>query len=233
MRRPRVIIFDLDGVITKIKNSWEYLHTYFAPGSDRSFSRALADRYLRGEISYARWMAYDIEVLLRNTGRSIHRDEVYEAFSRVEIYREIIDVMRISREAGVRNYAIVSGGVSVLARIAGDRLGIRDVYANHLVFDPKGFLVPAGIPVVEPLGKGRVVRELVLSRIGIDEEEAVFIGDSIWDLSALSIVGYPVVIGCRECLYREGLADKALYVSDHRELVRALKIMLSRSSPMY
>ncbi|MEL9929408.1 MAG: HAD-IB family phosphatase [Sulfolobales archaeon] len=229
--RPRIIIFDMDGVVTKIRNSWEYLREYFTPGSDRSHTSILLRKYLEGEISYSRWIAEEIRILISRAKRRIHKEDVVEAYRRVGIYSEIRDLMRIARENNVENFAIVSGGVSILARRAGEILGIREVYANHLVFDERGYLIPGGIPLVEPLGKDRVIKR-ILSRLGLDESESIFIGDSIWDLPGFRVVGYPIALNCTTCPSedKEGYISNIIRVENHEELLRVL-YKLFRKSP--
>jgi len=238
LRRPRIIIFDMDGVITKIKNSWRYLHQYFNSRLDESydnFSKKLLEKYLKKEISYTRWITCDIEYLLRNSKRKIHRKDIYDAYSKVEIYDEIKSVIKISLENNVKIFSIVSGGVSILARIVAEKLSISEIYANHLLFDEKGYLIPAGLPIVEPLGKDEVIKKL-LNKLGIDENETIFIGDSIWDIPAFNIVGYPIILGCKECLYNSNKRfdiysafklnrsyDDIIYVDDHLKLIIKIK----------
>jgi len=220
LRKPKIIIFDMDGVITKIKNSWRYLHEYFTPGTDLDSVNTCKEKYIRGEISYARWMSCDIETLLKNARREIFKHEIINAYNKVAIYEEIKILIKEAISRGIKKYAIVSGGVSILARIAGYKLGIDEVYANHLIFDSRGALLPAGIPVVEPFGKGFIIRK-ILSYKGLDESEAVYIGDSIWDLPAFEVVEYPIAINCEEC-YRDPYKDKIMYVSSHKELLDLL-----------
>ncbi len=220
LRKPRIIIFDMDGVITNIRNSWRYLHEYFTPGANLDSVNICKERYIRGEISYARWMSCDIETLLRNARRKIFKHEIINAYNKVGIYEEIKILIREAINRGIRNFAIVSGGVSILARITGDKLGINEIYANHLIFDSRGALIPAGIPVVEPFGKGFVIKK-ILSNKGLDESETVYIGDSIWDLPAFEVVEYPIAINCEECR-KESYNDKILHVSSHRELLELL-----------
>lgn len=223
-----MIIFDMDGVITRIKNSWEYLHEYFTPGFDRSYSKILLKRYLKGEISYPRWIAEEIKMLIERRGRGIRKEEIYEAYSKVEIYEEIIELINIARRSSLNNFAIVSGGVSILARRVGEILGIREVYANHLIFDQRRYLVPGGIPLVEPLSKDRVIGN-ILSKLGIDNRETIFIGDSIWDLPGFRVVGYPIALNCVECKKDEEEAD-LVHVTSHRELVFLVYKLLKNSS---
>jgi len=220
LRKPRIIIFDMDGVITKIKNSWRYLHEFFTPGDDLSSVNICKEKYLRGEISYARWISCDIEALLKNAGRKIFKHEIIDAYSKVGIYEEIRALIDEAINRGVRNFAIVSGGVSILARIVSERLGITDVYANHLIFDSRGALIPAGIPVVEPFGKGLVIKKILNSK-GLDENEVIYIGDSIWDLPAFDVVGFPIALNCEEC-FVDSYKDKIMFVSSHEELLKLL-----------
>lgn len=188
---PALLALDLDGVIAKVRSSWEYMHRYFG-SSQKEVYRTYSRLYMQGRISYQEWMKADIEHLLRASGSEIRRQDLVDAFSRVEIYEHAEEVVRIARKAGAK-VAIVSSGVEVLARLVAKRLGVRICLSNILIFDEEERLIPGGLPLVEPLRKDRVLRR-ISSALGTSLRDTIFVGDSVWDLSALSASGAPVLL---------------------------------------
>ncbi|HWQ17777.1 MAG TPA: HAD-IB family phosphatase [Sulfolobales archaeon] len=221
----RLVILDLDGVIVKIKSSWEYMHSYFGSSQNEVYNM-YSRLYSSGRVSYLEWMKADIEHLLRSVRRPIYRRDLDDAFSRVEFYEHSFEIMDLVRRRGA-GAAIVSGGVNLMAWRAARELGIRHVLSNILVFDEDERLQPGGIPQVEPLKKGYVVRRLLRS-LGIEPGRAMFIGDSHWDYPAFYEVGSPV-------LFKDsggddlGQLDPRVYIArDPGDLVKAVSKFLSQ-----
>lgn len=221
----RLVILDLDGVIVKIKNSWGYMHSYFGSSQDEIYHRYFT-LYSSGRISYLEWMKADIEHLLNKVGRPIYRKDLDDAFSKVEIYDHSLEIMDLVRRRGA-GVAIVSSGVNILAQRAARELGIRYALSNILVFDEDGRLQPGGIPQVEPMKKGYVVRKLLRS-LGIEPEKAIYIGDSHWDYPAFREVGSPILYGDIDETEDLMRLDSRVYIArDPRDLVRAVSAFLS------
>jgi phosphoserine phosphatase len=73
-QRIRLVIFDLDGTITRSPNVWRHLHEELGTWNS---GRIFAQQYLNGEISYREWAQLDcslwkgtrLEELLRITSR--------------------------------------------------------------------------------------------------------------------------------------------------------------------
>jgi len=194
MGKLRVTVFDLDGVLVPFRSSWEYLQKYF--GVDDGVLRSVnIELFYNGLITYSEWMRRDL-TLLTSKG-CITRDEVVAAFANVELSDGAEEVCSYLLSRGVE-LAIVSGGIDILANYVGSRLGIKRIYVNKLLFDANNCLLPYGVEVVNPLRKDVVLKELS-NELDIPLSEFMYVGDTTWDLSALEIVGYPVVINCSEC----------------------------------
>ncbi len=189
-RRLRLAVFDLDGVLVEEPSSWGYLHRVFG-----TYEHALRANYAKafedGLITYSEWMRLDLELMIRERGTIYCRD-IEEAFDRVRIVEGARDVVSYLKERGVGT-AIVSAGIESLATKVARALDIDEVYANRLLCDSEGRLVPQGVEVVNPLRKGELV-EGIAKRRGVDLSETMYVGDSEWDCSALKIVGFPVVM---------------------------------------
>lgn len=195
LSRPKVVAFDLDGVLVPFRSSWEFLHNYFGIANE-VMRNVNVELFYNGLISYSEWMRRDLTLLISKG--CITMDEVIKAFSTVELSpgaRELCDyLLRRGLEL-----AIVSGGIDVLAQQVGRKLNIRRIYANKLLFDESGCLLPYGEEVVNPLRKDSTLHE-ISSELGIPLNEFMYVGDTLWDLCAFRVVGYPVVINCEPCL---------------------------------
>lgn len=193
--RIRAAAFDMDGVLTKWRSSWRALHEYFGSLSLVSESND-AEKFLRGEITYEEWMRRDLEAIIKAFGRPPTKEEIIKAFSRYELIEGAKDLVNFLKGRGVYTL-IVSGGIDLLAEIVRKELGIDAAFANRLVFDEKGYLIPKGIEVVNPLKKGEFLKKLS-RQLRIPLSEFMYVGDSEWDFEALNAVGYPILLNYGE-----------------------------------
>ncbi|MEM2208042.1 MAG: HAD-IB family phosphatase [Sulfolobales archaeon] len=216
----KLAVFDLDGVLVLERSSWGYLHKVF--GTYELINKASYSKdFERGLITYSDWMKLDLESIIRARGTVLCR-EVAEAFEKVEIAEGAREVVAYLKIRGVRT-AIVSAGIEYLATRVASNLGIDEVYANKLLCDEEGRLLPQGIEVVNPLKKGEVIKEITRKH-SISLLETMYVGDSEWDCSAFEVVGYPValsstLIECSKLLNSTNL----VYVSNMKELESLIK----------
>jgi len=189
--RPRIklVIFDVDGVLVNVKSSWGFLHEWFGVAEEAARVRRLFEE---GAIDYVKWMELDTSLWIRARGGRLHRRELVEALSHVKLVPGALDVARWARRRGLR-LALVSSGVDLLVRRVASELGVDAWVANKLVFDKEGYLVPGGVPLVG-VDKAPAVRRISWE-LGVNPREAVFVGDSAWDASAMKAVGYGVAVG--------------------------------------
>lgn len=217
MRRRLAVVFDLDGVLVPIRSSWEYLHRYFGVYDER-LRRANIELFYNGLITYEEWMCRDL-ALLASRG-CIHRHEIVQAFREVKLNDGAEYACECFRSIGAE-LAIVSGGVNVLAELVGSKLGIKRIYANKLLFDEHGCLLPYGIKVVNPLMKDMIIRALS-KELDIPLRNFVYVGDTTWDTSAFKVVNYPVVYNCDEC--KEVLAGLGVRYYEVKSLYELAKM---------
>ncbi len=184
-----LVIFDMDGVLVKIKSSWDYLHMHFNV-------RDKASRYLRlyqeGKIDFLEWMRLDTELWINASGGRLHRSELVKILDRVPLDDEVDRVVKELRRMGKR-IALVSSGIDLLARRVARVIGAEAWVANMLSFDKHGYLKPGGVPIVG-VDKSRSVRRII-HELGVEAERTAYVGDSMWDSTAMQVVGYPILLG--------------------------------------
>ncbi len=191
MRCPvRVVVFDLDGVLVESRSSWSTLHNYF--GSDAIVNEAGdAEKFKAGLIDYVEWMRRDTEAIIKASGGKVRREDIERALLNYKLEEGAEDLIQFLKKVGIHT-AIVSGGIDILAKHVGERLGIERVYANRLLFDNEGNLIPGGEEIVNPLRKSDILSRISME-LGIPLSEFMYVGDSDWDLNAFRVVGYPVL----------------------------------------
>lgn len=207
----------MDGVLTKWRSSWRALHEYFGSLSLVSESND-AEKFLRGEITYEEWMRRDLEAIIKAFGRPPTKEEIIKAFSSYEFVDGARDLINFLKERGIYT-VIVSGGIDLLADIVKEKLGVDAAFANRLVFDENGYLIPRGIEVVNPLRKGELLKRLS-RQLRVPLSEFMYVGDSEWDFEALDAVGYSVLLNYGEV--RSSVESRYIVVNTLYEIIELL-----------
>lgn len=187
-KRVKIVLFDMDGVLANIHSSWEFLHKYFNVLDE---AKEVMSDYEAGRFDYVEWMRRDTSLWLKKKEK-IHVSELIKIFEKVELNPEIEHVGYRLHKRGIL-IGIVSGGIDLLARRVARAIGADVWAANKLAFDKNGYLIPGGIPLVG-VDKSRIVKR-ILAEYNVPGENAMFVGDSRWDASAMKVVGYPVAYG--------------------------------------
>lgn len=182
--------FDVDGVLVNIKSSWEYLHEAFGTYDK---SRKYLEMFKEGKISYYDWMYLDTFEWIARFNGNLHKNLIETELFKVPLNEEFKVLFDYSRELGVKT-ALISGGINMLVERAARFFGADYWFANVLLFDEAGYLIPGGIPLVPAHKKGEVLvklaRELNIERVNI-----AYIGDSAWDESAFREAGLSIIYG--------------------------------------
>ncbi len=140
----------------------------------------MLDRFLRGEVSDAEFMADDIG-LWKSVQPEIHRDELMRCYQGVKLMtgaRELIDALQ-ARGVIV---AIVSAGVDLLIGSIAKMLNVDDWVSNGFQYDENGYLLDDGEVRVPAHHKDAMVEKF--ARINnLKPSEIVSIGDNHTDMS--------------------------------------------------
>ena len=187
--RPKLVIFDVDGVLVDVRSSWRVIHD--ALGTTR-YSELYARLYWDGKISYRDWMLADTQLWLEAEPR-LDRGMLLEILEdRVSILPDAYDAVDYLRRAEVE-VAFVSGGVDILVERVARELSVKLWAAPRLVFDTQGRLIPGGVPEVEADAKHRWVYRF--SRmLGIPRSAICVVGDSRIDAPMMMVAGGGVAV---------------------------------------
>ncbi|HEU12975.1 MAG: HAD-IB family phosphatase [Thermoplasmata archaeon] len=181
MERIRLVVFDMDGVLTKCRSSWYFVHRYF--GTDNSENIRL---FNEGKIDYPTFMYLDV-MLWKSKDKNLTREKLSEIFEGMEIMdgaRETID--RLKTEGKI--IAVITGGLDILAEIVCRKLGIDIYYANGLETDENGIITGRGVVRVDPYRKDLALQDL-MKRFSLKREEVVAVGDGEVDIPMFRLAG--------------------------------------------
>ncbi|HXZ89875.1 MAG TPA: HAD-IB family phosphatase [Candidatus Dormibacteraeota bacterium] len=173
LRRPRMVVFDLDGTLTPVDSLWRYLHDAFGTWGQ---AKDAAQKYRKGEISYKTWAERDAHYW---AGAPLTQmKSILEAIPYREGAREVFCELR-RREVKT---VILSAGLSLLAEKAAKDLGADLSIANELRTD-KGHLTGEVVVKVAVNNKQEIVERLA-SRLNVPLQDVALVGDRAFDLSS-------------------------------------------------
>ncbi|OYT59785.1 MAG: phosphoserine phosphatase [Desulfurococcales archaeon ex4484_217_1] len=187
----RVIVFDMDGVLVKESSSWQILHSHFNVNAMANFKA-----YLEGRITYREFMFLDTLLWMRR-GKVSER-EITNVLLRATVNKYAKEAIAELKNLGLKT-AIITSGISILAKFIAEILGIDYYLANELVFDKKGYLIPGGIVKVPLLDKEKILSIWVKNR-GLKMSEVIYVGDSVFDIPVFKKVGFSIAWTCNPSL---------------------------------
>ena len=171
----KAVCFDCDGVLVDTISSWRIIHEYFGTNSGE-----MLDRFLRGEISDAEFMADDIG-LWKSVQPEIHRDELMRCYQGVKLMTGARELIEALQARGVI-VAIVSAGVDLLIGSIAKMLNVDDWVSNGFQYDENGYLLDDGDVRVPAHHKDAMVEKF--ARINdLDPSEIISVGDNHTDMS--------------------------------------------------
>lgn len=130
---PKIVVFDMDGVLADIKSSWQFIHEAFGANNQENVKR-----YTKKEITYEELMRRDIALW-----GQVHINKIKEILSGAPLMRGATETLTVLKRAGLRT-ALISAGISVLADRLAALLGLDYVFANKVLTDQNGFLTGEG-----------------------------------------------------------------------------------------
>ena len=204
----RLVIFDLDGTLTKCPNIWRYLHTELGTWSQGKLN---AKRYLNGEIDYREWAELDCALW-----SGVKLTKILDIIDRVEFVDGALEtVTRLKRE-GIK-VGVVSAGISLMTDRAVRKLNLDLALSNEILVED-GVLTGGIITKVLLDEKPNIIKDIANST-GIPMSDVATVGDNVFDMpkeSGLKIAFNPKSRGAIE------VADFIVGGSDLRDILKII-----------
>ena len=210
---PRLVVFDMDGVLADVGSSWVHVHEWFGVNNDHSLHA-----YLRGEITDLEFIRRDIQ-LWKDKDPHVNTAKIMRIMDDVPIMPGAGATVRELRKRGFKT-AIVSAGIDVLADLVAEKLPFDAHLANGFETDEHGRLTGEGILNVKLMDKGEAVRR-VAGELGVTKEDTVSVGNSSYDVSMFS----ESRLGIAFCPEDDTIRQKADAVVDKKDLTGILEFI--------
>lgn len=178
-----IIVFDFDGTLTCQKNSMTMWNLLWAGIGKSQKGALLYSMFHRGIISREAWFQETEQEFYGTVNRVL----VSSVANSIKLKDNAVELFRKLTGAGYELY-ILSGGIGVIIDevLASSRLYFTDISANDIVFNEKGELVQLKMTPYDYDGKVDYIESLI-RRIGVHYDCVYFVGNSVNDLSVLSL----------------------------------------------
>ncbi|MBM4340141.1 MAG: HAD-IB family phosphatase [Deltaproteobacteria bacterium] len=205
-KQYKLVIFDLDGTLTRERSIWEYIHVRL--GKWYGFAEEYQKQFLAGKISYKEFCERDAEVW-----RGMKVEEMMEIIKTVPFHPGVDELISHLKQKGMI-LSMVSSGLSLLTNWVHERYGFDHSVSNEILCED-GMLTGRVSIQVHYDKKAEWVRK-VLDQYEIKSEEAIAIGDSKGDIDMFQMVGFAIAFNssCAEldqvasiCVRSQNLAD--------------------------
>jgi phosphoserine phosphatase len=202
----KLVLFDLDGTLTKEKSIWQYIHVRL--NKWYGFAERYQEQFLAGDISYEQFCELDAQVW-----KGMRVEELMKIVETVPFYPGASELITYLKEKGLK-LAVVSSGLSLLSDWVHERHGFDFSVSNDLLHED-GILTGKVRIKVHYDQKATWVGK-ILEQLGLKPEESIAIGDSLGDKDMFQMAGFSVAFNssCRDldqiadvCIKNENLAE--------------------------
>jgi len=202
----KLVIFDLDGTLTKERSIWEYIHIQL--GKWYGFAEEYQNQFLAGKISYEEFCERDAEVW-----KGMKVEEMMKIVKTVPFHPGTDELIYHLKQKGLK-LSMVSSGLSVLSDWVHQKFGFDYSVSNDLLHE--NGVLNGGVRIQVHYDKKAEWVEKILKQFGATPEEAIAIGDSKGDIDMFRMAGFSVAFNssCPDldqmaniCIKSQNLAD--------------------------
>jgi|TARA_B100001971_G_C18239404_1_gene569679 phosphoserine phosphatase len=215
MTKYKLVCFDIDGtLIDDVVYSWELFHDYFKTDMEK---RAKArDRFFKGEISYAEWALYDINLWKE---KGANKQRLTDAIKGLKLMNGALEAIGELRKKGLK-LAVISGSINIIPEtiIPGFNELFDHIYLNKMIFDKKGNIADIEITEFDIDGKADALK-IIAEKENVKLDECVFIGDHLNDLKIIQEAGLGIAFDPKDDKLRE-VADVVIEKKDLKEVLK-------------
>ncbi len=178
----KLIIFDIDGTITRHISSWRYIHEKL--GLWDVLAKKYQDMFLAGKISYRKFCELDA-----THWKGMKAAKLYNIFKKVQYSKNAKKIIKQFKKEKFKIAAVSTGLQFVAERLKQD-LDLDYIIGNRLNVR-KGKLTGGVTINIGFGGKGKVVKK-IMKRFNVKKSETIAIGDSEGDIPMIKASGYGI-----------------------------------------
>jgi len=207
VKRLRLVVFDVDGTLTKVASSWQFLHENLGTWDK---GKRYAEQFFQGAITYEDWARLDASLW---TGLKL--EIVQKIVDGMPYTRGVREVITTLRRGGLK-VVLVSAGLSLVTERIKREIGVDDSLANDLKVE-KGFLT-GQVEVNVSVGNKDAVLGRMLEKFNLRMDECAAVGDDETVIPLFERVGFSIAFNPRSWVVEER-ADVVVKGDDLRKVL--------------
>jgi len=212
VERLRLVVFDVDGTLTKVASSWQFLHEKLGTW-DRG--RQYAEQFFRGVITYEDWARLDASLWA-----GLKLDAVQKIVDGMPLTDGTREVITTLRREGLK-VVLISAGLSLVTERIKREMGVDDSLSNDLKVR-NGFLT-GQVEVKVSVDNKDAVLGRMLEKLDLKMDECAAVGDDETLIPLFERVGLSIAFNPRSWVVEER-ADVIVKGDDLREVLPYLLV---------
>jgi phosphoserine phosphatase len=184
--RYKLIVFDIDGTITRHISSWRYIHEKIGIWENRAFH--YQDDFLAGKINYKRFCELDAA-----HWRGMPESKLKTIFKGVRYSRNAVSSIARLKKLGFK-LAAVSTGLQFMTDRVRNELKFDYTIANRLIC--RGGRLTGGVRVNLEHGAKHTILAKIYRKFNVKPREVISVGDSEGDIPLAKNSGYSIAFNC-------------------------------------
>ncbi len=184
--RYKLIVFDIDGTITRHISSWRYIHEKLGIWDDRAFH--YQDDFLAGKISYKQFCSLDAA-----HWKGMPEAKLRTIFKGVRYSRNAVSSIARLKKLGFK-LAAVSTGLQFMTDRVRKELGFDYAIANRLVC--RLGRLTGGVIVNLEHGAKHTILAKIYKKFNVKPHQVISVGDSEGDIPLAKNSGYSIAFNC-------------------------------------
>lgn len=210
MKKPRLVVFDVDGTLTKIASSWQFLHEKLDTWNK---GKHYAEQFFQGSITYEDWARLDSSLW-----KGLPLKKVQKIINDIPYTDGTREVITTLRGDGLK-VVLISAGLSLVTKRIGREIGVDDSSANELKV--KNGLLTGEVKVnVSVHNKDKVLLRM-LKKFNLKVDECAAVGDDETLIPLFERVGLSIAFNPLSWMVEEQ-ADVVVKSEDLREVLPLL-----------
>lgn len=204
----KLIVFDIDGTITRHISSWRYIHERLHIWSRRAFR--YQDEFFAGKITYREFCELDAA-----HWKGMRVSKIRSIFGEVEYSKNAVSSIKKLKTMGYR-LAAVSTGLQFMTDRVRKELKFDYAVSNRLV--TRNGLLTGGVRINLEHGAKHKVLSKIYSRFHVRPHEVISVGDTDGDIPLARNSGYFIAFNTSSRRLIEE-ADYTCRTKDFKEVI--------------
>ena len=178
----RLVVFDIDGTITRHVSSWRYIHERL--GLWDVLAKKYQEQFLGGKISYRRFCELDAA-----HWKGMEEKKLFAVFKKVRYAKNVKAAVNKLKKNGFKLVGLSTGLQFITERVK-EELGFDYALSNRL--NTRNGRLTGGVTInISHGAKGKTLNR-ILRRFKVKPHEMVVVGDSEGDVPMARVAGYSI-----------------------------------------